>query len=399
MVVVVILNVMIDRELAVISEVDIQLLIDNGVAESRTLEYKRELPGGADEAKREFLSDISAMANTAGGDLIFGVEEDQGVPIAVRELQCADFDHELGRLENLIRDGLEPRISYQVKRVQFGSSGILMFRVDRSLSGPHRVIFRGHDKFYARNSTGKYGLDTDELRRAFLGSSARMERVRQWRIDRILNLSRNETPVSPFSEGGKLVLHCVPLTSFDKGARYDVVEYGRSGKLEPFGDTSYSNRLNFEGAIAHDCDATHHHYTQLYRNGSIEAVDGRMLNGPNKLITNKQRFLSGYLFEKQLIEYLPKFLSITKKLGANCPIMVGVSLLGIRGIQIAVNHQHMDFLPPLDRDSLLMPEVWVPSFTEPSDIVLKPIFDLVWNAFGSEKSPYYDIDGRSKIKL
>jgi predicted HTH transcriptional regulator len=42
--------------------------------ESRVLEYKADLPGGRDEDKREFLADVTALANTAGGAIIYGVE-------------------------------------------------------------------------------------------------------------------------------------------------------------------------------------------------------------------------------------------------------------------------------------------------------------------------------------
>ena len=47
----------------------------DSVREDRQLEYKEILPGGSDEEKREFLSDVTAFANAAGGDLIYGVRE------------------------------------------------------------------------------------------------------------------------------------------------------------------------------------------------------------------------------------------------------------------------------------------------------------------------------------
>ena len=59
-----------------IDESAIEALKTNTVSESKTLEYKSQLPGGTDAEKKEFLADISAFANTREGDLVFGVEED-----------------------------------------------------------------------------------------------------------------------------------------------------------------------------------------------------------------------------------------------------------------------------------------------------------------------------------
>ena len=59
-----------------IDESAIEALKTNTVSESKTLEYKSQLPGGTDAEKKEFLADISAFANTREGDFVFGVEED-----------------------------------------------------------------------------------------------------------------------------------------------------------------------------------------------------------------------------------------------------------------------------------------------------------------------------------
>ncbi len=52
---------------------DILLLRENGVPESRTLEYKQQLPGTTEPEKEEFLRDVSAMANASGGVIVFGI--------------------------------------------------------------------------------------------------------------------------------------------------------------------------------------------------------------------------------------------------------------------------------------------------------------------------------------
>src|SRR4051812_46354373 len=91
-----------------IGEAHLQALVDAGVPEGVLLEYKRESYGRADADVKEFLKDVSSLANTSGGHLIIGMDEVGGVATALVPLQGIDPDKERQRLENLARDGLEP---------------------------------------------------------------------------------------------------------------------------------------------------------------------------------------------------------------------------------------------------------------------------------------------------
>src|ERR1035438_1785257 len=92
-----------------VDEACLQRLIETGAAESRGIEYKSATYGGNDDARAEFLADVSSLANTAGGDLIIGIAETNGVPTALVPI-TGDFDAECLRLEGMARDGLDPRI-------------------------------------------------------------------------------------------------------------------------------------------------------------------------------------------------------------------------------------------------------------------------------------------------
>src|SRR6266540_626883 len=97
------------QALASITESDLQRLIDNEVAETRTIEYKLALPGTRDAERKEFLADVSSFANANGGDLLYGVEAIRGVPRALRGLSSGSEDDDILRLESMIRDGITPR--------------------------------------------------------------------------------------------------------------------------------------------------------------------------------------------------------------------------------------------------------------------------------------------------
>ncbi len=54
--------------------------------ESSTLEFKAILPKPAppdDKPKQEFLKDVAALANAAGGDIVYGVSEINGKANAI----------------------------------------------------------------------------------------------------------------------------------------------------------------------------------------------------------------------------------------------------------------------------------------------------------------------------
>ena len=90
-----------------ISEADIDRLIADGVAESPYIDYKQQSYGDSGDDRSEFLSDISSFANTLGGDLIIGVAETNGLPIAITPF-TGNSDAEMRRLEQIAISGLGP---------------------------------------------------------------------------------------------------------------------------------------------------------------------------------------------------------------------------------------------------------------------------------------------------
>jgi len=188
---------MISKRLEEVDEADLDHLVVNSVTEGKTVEYKKVLPGNSDSDKKEFLADVSSFANTTGGDLIFGIDEAQGVPTGIPGLVFSDPDAEVLRLDSIINDGLEPKIRFGTRVIQrAGKPPVVIVKTERSWIGPHRVIYKGHDRFYARNSAGKYPMDVSELRSAFTLADSVTERLRQFRDDRIARLRNNKTPVT-----------------------------------------------------------------------------------------------------------------------------------------------------------------------------------------------------------
>src|SRR4051794_40693888 len=166
-----------------IAEGDLNDQIQTGVPEGIYLDYKRDAYGTMDADKREFLKDISSFANTSGGHLVIGIDEAGGVPTAITPLSV-NPDDELQRLENLARDGLEPRISgLRMKAVPVSGGCAIVLRIPKSWNPLHRVRAQNVNRIYGRNSAGTYEFSIDELRAVFTTAASALDRIKAFRFE------------------------------------------------------------------------------------------------------------------------------------------------------------------------------------------------------------------------
>lgn len=389
---------MIQRKFKEIVEEDINSLIKNSVAEGKTIEYKEQLPSGTDSEKKEFLADISSFANAGGGDLLYGVKEDKGLPTAIVGLESSNSDAELNRMENIAMSGIDPRISYAMRAIKLSDGKfVIVIRIRQSWIKPHRVVFGGHDKFYGRNSIGKYPLDVEELRAVFNFSQSVAKRIQDFRVERILNLNNSKTPVSMPKETGKLVVHLIPFQSFNTQTNIDMQQLLQlkddTNNFRPVHSRGWSYRVNLNGVIAYDGGGDDSYsYVQVYRNGIIEYVDGAILWGKKDQDGNK--VIPSRTMEEVPLQGIPLYLNILKSLDVVPPIFVFLTLIGVEGQRMGYSrfNYHFDDVPIAD-DILYLPEAVIENYDQELTSTLKPMFDLVWNACGIPHSLNFDKDG------
>ena len=150
----------INKQLEEITELDLQHLIDEERIEKKVLEYKSELPGNSESDKKDFLANISSFANAVGGDLIFGIVENRktGKPEKLEGIEIINVDQEILRLDQIIRDGIEPNIpssSINIQEIQLNNlKYAIIIRISKSWLNPHRVSFKSWDRFYSRSTNG-----------------------------------------------------------------------------------------------------------------------------------------------------------------------------------------------------------------------------------------------------
>lgn len=94
---------------APLSEADLLAWIADGTEEGHQVEYKRAASLGTDsDHKAEIAKDVSAMANSAGGLLFYGVSEEKHLPTGIDPIVDPKMTKEW--LEQVINTGIHPRI-------------------------------------------------------------------------------------------------------------------------------------------------------------------------------------------------------------------------------------------------------------------------------------------------
>jgi len=382
---------MISKPLDQIQLADLKNLLGN-VRESKTIEYKQAMPAKTEKEVIQFLAAVSALANTAGGDLLIGITSTDGIASAINGIPLAGFDSEKLRLEQLLADNIEPRLPpLAFHSVACGNGNhVIVIRVQQSWLSPHRVT--KNDEFYGRNSAGKYPLDVGELRNAFGLRETVAERIREFRRSRLLKIMNGDTPAQ-LADSTSMVLHVIPLPSFGDRRLINVAQELEARHVTlpvPLGSQGVGHGINLDGFFVYSGPSLTqcHGYGLLFRDAAIEGVKqlSHRDGGPH---------IAGSIFEQDVIRTLRIYIKTCEQLDAGLPLYVGLSFCNAKGCTLShISHGAWESNGVALKDEVIaLPECIVESETADLPRLLKPIFDMVWNAFGYSGSDKYDQNG------
>jgi hypothetical protein len=257
------------------------------------------------------------------------------------------------------------------------------------------VSARNTNRIYGRNSAGAYEFSVDELRVIFISSATLLDRVRAFRAERLAKIDSGEAIVPLVQNCGRLILHLIPTAAFGLS---NQVEPGKAREmqelLKPMGTMGYSPRVNFDGFsnVSPGADGKCLSYTQVFRNGAIEAVKVRVVSD----IQPGQLYIPTLDFDRSIFEKLPDYLSALQRLDVPPPIILMITLQGVRGARLGVGLQSFDDPPKIDRDVLELPECVIEQYSTDVDYqkAARPAFDALWNTGGFAHSKHFDSTGK-----
>lgn len=396
-------------------------LLAHGEIELKQLEYKRTIPPTTaeyDQFKKtnkdwrtvddpfvEFAADVSAMANSDGGDIVFGVD---GKTFTFTPITVIDKDKTKTRLQQLIVDHIEPRIigfdfsfiPYEPETAEQTepepNQYVIVLRIMPSIVGPHRIL-KGKKDFYLRYPGGKHQMDITQIRSAFLSSASAVQRAREWRQHRFSEIlqRRGQTDLET---GPWRIMHFIPLRFSDPAHIFSHQALSAQKKLLlPITRGAADVRFNADGVLSYrrigkpECRG----YVQLYSNGQIEAVQVIQVDSEKKVFASQP-------FEEDLLRAIAMYLEALNGLGVSLPLLVGLSYVHVKGYQVA-GKRYAEVAGEVERYAITKDAIpyrdvliveTIPAERVPE--VCRPLVDLIWNAAGYSGSDQYDKDGKHR---
>jgi hypothetical protein len=162
---------------------DILELITRREEESFLLDYKAEINYTLDKDKKELCKDVSSFANSKGGILIYGIEQEvddnsppkpkiDNPPIGIESPNVET-------IENIISNGIYPRVSFEIKSVEIDNNAkfILIIGVAASYNAPHMVITKGDFRYYKRGNYKSDMMNEAEVRELYRRSEDMLDKL------------------------------------------------------------------------------------------------------------------------------------------------------------------------------------------------------------------------------
>jgi hypothetical protein len=193
-----------------LTEAHITALVSSHVQEAFDLDFKRDHYERNGDGKRKLAGDVAALANTAGGVILIGVDEDENacaIDAPGVELSDAATQWVLQVVGSLVTpfpsfDVVPIRENVQAANDSASPStatrGFIAIAVARTLAGPHAVLVNEGFRFPRRNGTTTRYLSEPEVaaayRERFLGFSDQTGRAAAIEEQAIARLERDVEP-------------------------------------------------------------------------------------------------------------------------------------------------------------------------------------------------------------
>ncbi len=382
---------------------DIDRIIESQIPESKTLDYKAELKIDKGDDRKEFLADISALINTEGGVLIFGLKElkdsngqNSGIPEEKIPIQIDNLDKLIQQIEDLIQNNLEPRVNnLNINPIEVEAKKyILVIATQKTFGLPHMVTYKATNKFYKRRNSGKYLVDVYELQSSFIRSLENREQAERFRQSRV-NIVRNLEFLPKLDIVGSYFLHVIPINSFDYDIDFTTQQTQNflGEKMIPIRSSGLDYRHNLEGFMTFSVNHEEipYSYCQLFRNGILEFYTSHMHVQREKQPEILDLF--GQLIENATIDYVNRSFEILKYFQIEAPYIVMISLFDIKNGVLYFQDHWQSVSSEINQEKLLLPPTII--YDQQVDLAkeLKKVFDIMWQTGNMPKSPFYDNAG------
>ena len=374
------------QQVLALTEDGLREFISLAIPEGLYLDYKEALSGTSEkEARREFLKDVTAFANAAGGHLFFGVKEaTEGILIESQLVGMENGDALAQDLERLASTSIDPRIpGLRIVLVPLKSGrSCLIVHIPPSLSRPHMVNYAGHRSFYVRHSKSSFPMTTHEVREAVLTSWSAEARARHYVERRIF-----EVREALGERESAFFLQAVPLISPEPpwnvlSAPFENILLGetRRNRYQYYADlaSKVSPRPTIDGLLGRDQSEHPTWETEVHRTGYVSVfyrgIKVESFDGVESRVVHRG---TCDVF-KAFCHMLKELLDVS---GTDVPYLIKSTYLNARGTRLWTQSRWKNLSEPYEKKDMLWPEHLRATGADPISIAEDLSLEM-FNAFG-----------------
>lgn len=370
-------------------------LLEQGEPETQTLDYKRQAYSTEDKGRKDFATDIAALANANGGILLIGMDEDE---VGRAQEICpltGNEDAEKQRIHQWLHRQIEPKLrTYEVITIAVEGGFVMAIQIPQQFYGPFQAKHGNWTRFPVRIGTITMDLNYNQLANAFGQQSRIASEMRAWRAAR-LNWLQEWIGVR-LREQSWGFLHAMPLSAFSEAHRVDWGGIRRN----PIQIRGYqaNTRFNADGLLAtmqpNPSAEPRDEYVQFFRNGCVEYA--WHIGTRNAELPHVRGIRSAHV----LLDILPTIASAMDTVELSSSVAIGISFVKIQGKHLEDYSEQGGWIfdgrsEAFPDGALVLDELLLPDVATLADVAkyLPDQFTDICRAFGLDECNYFDESG------